>query len=165
MKILTLWLCLGSAILLSACATRPPLSALPPVGPAPVASGNAGPGIGTLVVYSAWSTFDNNYESDHSGYMVYAKDGQLVKWVPNFLEGDFTVEPPTRVKLPAGSYNVKAEGGKYGWVLVPIVIKEGATTPIYLDGDRHAVNALASDNAVVKLPNGQVIGWAANPVN
>ena|ERR1039458_3827673 len=95
--------------------------------------------------------------------MVYSSDGKLVRWVPNFIEGDFTVEPPTRVSLPPGLYTIKAEGGQYGWVNVPVVIKSGHTTPVYLDGDRHSIDPLASQNNVVRLPNGEIIGWAADP--
>jgi len=115
------------------------------------------------VVYSAWSCFDNYLTSDHSGYNIYSNDGKLVKWVPNFIEGDWTVEPPTRVHLPAGPYTIKAEGGIYGWILVPVVVKSGQTTPVYLDGERHSIDSLAGPNNLVRLPDGQVVGWAANP--
>ena len=162
MKNLKLWLCVGSLSLISACAS--PYAPLPPVGPAPTASAYTASGPGTLVVYSAASCFNNLYTFDHSGYMVYGNDGKLVKWVPNFIEGDLTVEPPTRVHLPAGSYKVKAEGGRYGWVVVPVVIKNGQTTPLYLDGERHSLDALANQNNTVRLPDGEIIGWAAHPV-
>jgi len=148
-------------MLLSACATCPPL---PPVGPAPVAAGYIESGNGTLVVYSAWSCFDTYLTSDHSGYNIYSNDGKLVKWVPNGIEGDWTVEPPTPVSLPPGSYKVKAEGGEYGWVIVPVVIKSGQTTPVYLDGGRHSIDSLAGRNNKVLLPDGRIVGWAANPL-
>ncbi len=160
MKNARLWFGIGSVGLLSACASYAPL---PPVGPAPATSSYTAPGHGLLVVYSAWSCFDNYVTSDHSGYMVYATDGKRVKWVPNFIEGDFEVEPPTRVSLPAGSYKIKAEGGIYGWVKVPVVIEEGRTTYVYLDGEHHAIDSSAHKKNVVKLPDGEVIGWAAIP--
>ncbi len=160
MKNRSLWLGIASLGLLSACASYRPL---PPVGPAPGASGYTASGGGSLVVYSAWSCFNNYWTIDHSGYMVYANDGKLVKWVPNCIEGDYTREPPTRVSLAGGSYRVKAEGGRYGWVIVPVVIKDGQTTSIYLDGGRHAIDAVADRQDVVKLPDGETVGWAANP--
>ncbi len=160
MKNLSLWLCAGSAILLTACVSCPPL---PPVGPSPVASSSSVPGTGTLVVYSAWSCFDTYLTSDHSGYTIYSNDGKRIKWVPNSIEGDWTVEPPTRVPLPPGTYKIKAEGGEYGWVIVPVVIKRGETTPVYLDGERHSIDSLASQDNSVRLPNGEIVGWAANP--
>jgi hypothetical protein len=160
MKFTSLWLCICSASLITACATCPPL---PPVGPAPAASASGAPGRGTLVVYSAWSCFDNYTTSDHSGYTIYSGDGHRIRWVPNGIEGDWTVEPPTRVSLPAGSYTIKAEGGIYGWILVPVVVKSGQTTPVYLDGERHSIDSLAGPNNLVRLPDGQVVGWAANP--
>jgi hypothetical protein len=161
MKKLSFWICAGSAVLLTACATCPPL---PPVGPSPVSSGPTEPGTGTLVVYSAWSCFDTYLTSDHSGYTIYSQDGKRIKYVPNCIEGDWTVEPPTRVSLPPGFYRIKAAGGVYGWVNVPVVVKSGETTPVYLDGERHSIDSLASQNDLVRLPDGQVVGWAANPL-
>jgi hypothetical protein len=119
--------------------------------------------MGTLVVYSAWSCFDTYLTSDHSGYTIYSNDGRRIKWVPNSIEGDWTVEPPTRVSLPPGMYKIRAEGGEYGWVIVPVVIKSGKTTPVYLDGERHSIDSLANLDNSVRLPDGQVVGWAANP--
>lgn len=159
MKNIRHWIWIFPVVLLTACASCP---SLPTVGPPPTALAPSIPGSGSLIVYSPWSCFDNYLTSDHSGYMIYSNDGKLVKWVPNGLEGDFTIEPPTRVKLPTGSYKVKAEGGKYGWINVPIEIKEGQTTCLYLDGEHHAIDALASGNSVVKLPDGEVIGFAAD---
>ena len=160
MKHPMLLLCFCCAGLLTACASSPPLR---PVGPAPGPQTLAPPGEGVLVVYSAWSCFDNYLTADHSGYNIYSNDGKLVKWVPNFIEGDWTVEPPTRVHLPAGSYTIKAEGGIYGWVYVPVVIKCDQTTPVYLDDENHPIASMASMNNVVKLPDGEIVGWAANP--
>lgn len=160
MKNLSVLLCAGPAILLTACATCPQL---PAVGPSPISSGYSESGMGTLVVYSAWSCFDTYLTSDHSGYTVYSEDGKRIKYVPNNIEGDWTVEPPTRVSLPPGAYRIKAEGGQYGWVNVPVVINGGETTPVYLDGERHSIDSLASWDNSVCLPDGQVVGWAANP--
>jgi hypothetical protein len=161
MKSRNLWLAIACIALLPACATyRQPL---PTVGPAPGATASTTAGKGNLVVYSAWSCFNNYDTIDHSGYMIYSTDGKLVKWVPNFIEGDYTAEPPTRVSLPAGSYQIKAEGGKYGWVMVPVMIKDGQTTSVYLDGERHGGDLAANPDNVVKLPDGEIIGWAANP--
>jgi hypothetical protein len=115
------------------------------------------------VVYSAWSCFDNYLTSEHSGYNIYLNDGKFLKYVPNAIEGDYTKEPPMRVHLPAGSYMIKAEWGIYGWVFVPVVIQCDQTTFVYLDGERHPIDSLASANNVVKLPDGEIVGWAANP--
>ena len=88
MKVRSLWVAIACLALLPACATHQP--PLPPVGPTPGATASTTAGKGNLVVYSAWSCFNNYDTTDHSGYMIYAKDGKLVKWVPNFIEGDYT---------------------------------------------------------------------------
>ena len=160
MKNAKLWFFLGSLGLLPACASYQPLA---PVGPAPVSTGYNAPGRGSLVVYSAWSCFDNYLTSEHSGYLIYREDGKLVRWVPNGIEGNIDLEQPTRVSLPPGRYRVKAEGGIYGWVTVPAVIQSGQTTYVYLDGGRHAIDSVAERGDVVKLPDGEAIGWAATP--
>ncbi len=163
MKKMGLWLGIGSVSLLSACSSFRPLAPLPPVGPAPVASGYTAPGTGSLMVYSRWSALNNYLTRDHTGYKIYAMNGKLVKWVPNCIEGDYMVEPPTRVSLPPGIYKIRTLAGVYGWVTVPVVIKHGLTTSVYLDGENHSIDSVAGQKSVVKLPDGEIAGWAANP--
>ena len=112
MKNARLWLGIGSLGLLSACASYVPL---PPVGPAPAASGYTAPGSGSLVVYSAWSCFDDYKTSDRSSYTIYSTDGKLIKWVPNCIEGDFDRRAPTRVSLARRLLQDKGRRGNI-WV-------------------------------------------------
>jgi hypothetical protein len=159
MKKIVLLICFSCTSLLTVCAAN---ELLPPVGPAPGPQTTAPPESGVLVVYSAWSANNNYGASNHSGYSIHSNDGKLVNYVPNAIEGDYTREPPARVTLPAGAYKIKAESSVYGWVVVSVVIKRGQTTPVYLDGERHPIDSLTNANIVVKLPDGEIVGWAAD---
>ena len=160
MKKLHLWIGLGCLAFLPACATTGAHLAINPVGPR-VASAGSLVGVGSLVVYSAASPFNDNYTEDHSSYKILASDGQLVRRVHNYIVGDFTYEPPSNVQLAAGSYVVRAESQDYGLVNVPVVIRGGQTTRVYLDCASQPANLRTARNTV-KLPDGQVIGWSAS---
>ncbi len=145
---------------LSACAFHDLPIAIQPVGPSPSSSSGFS-ARGTLVVYSGWSVFNNYDTINHSGYTVYSGAGKLVKWVPNYLEGNISSEPPSQVSLPAGSYMVRAISEDYGRVTVPVVIKGGKTTFVYLDNASQPPYLQRNQTNVVKLPDGQVVGWVA----
>jgi hypothetical protein len=159
MKHTSLWVGICAASLLAACVTQ--TVSVPPVGPGPAAASGNELGTGRLAVYSAWSVLDNYLQRNHSGYTIYSANGDKVKWVSNGVEGDYNVTTPPSINLPAGRYNVRAQAGQYGWITVPTVIRAGQTTIIYLDGERHPIDSFAGQKNVVKLPNGEVIGWAA----
>src|SRR5437763_4096853 len=88
---------------------------------------------GSLEVYSATDEFkdgDARY-FPHSSYAVYTTDGKLLKNVGNHISR--TDEIPEIVALPVGSYTVVAQAEKYGYVRVPVAIKEGQRTILDLD--------------------------------
>jgi hypothetical protein len=160
MKKLLVWIGLGCLAFLPACATTGARLAIDPVGPR-LASAGSPAGVGSLVVYSASAPFNDNYTEDHSSYKILASDGTLIRRVHNYIVGDFTDEPPSNVQLPAGTYTVRAESQDYGLVNVPVVIRGGETTRVYLDCSSQPANLRAARNTV-KLPDGQVIGWSAS---
>ena len=88
---------------------------------------------GSLEVYSATDEFkdgDARY-FPHSSYAIYTTDGKLLKSVGNHISR--TDEIPEIVALPVGSYTVVARAEKYGYVRVPVAIKEGQRTILDLD--------------------------------
>jgi len=88
---------------------------------------------GSLEVYSATDEFkdgDARY-FPHSSYAIYTTDGKLLKSVENHFSR--TDEIPEIVALPVGSYTVVARAEKYGYVRVPVAIKEGQRTILDLD--------------------------------
>lgn len=158
MKIRGYCLLIGCSILLSGCAFDNHPLALAPVGPQPLPELN-GPGQGGLQVYSAWDALDNRYRRSHSDYKIFASDGKLVKRVSNSI--CFDDYDPVEVQLPAGEYRILAMSQSAGRVLVPVRIAAGLTTSVYLDGYDYLRNSLIGSNHVVKLPDGQIVGWAA----
>jgi len=159
MKKWHVWFALLSLGFLPACASPGAHLAIQPVGPRS-SEASSRYGQGYLVVYSALSPFNNYDTTDHSGYAVLSTNGKLVRRVHNHIIGDFTAEPPTDVRLPAGRYVVKAESQDYGILNVPVVIRSGETTQVYLDCSSQPANLLAQTADTVRLPDGQIIGWA-----
>jgi hypothetical protein len=131
MKNWHIWLALLSLGFLPACASPGTHLAIQPVGPRS-SEASSQYGQGSLMVYSALSPFNNYDTTDHSGYAVWSTDGKLVRRVHNHIMGDFTAEPPSNVRLPAGEYVVKAESQDYGIVNVPVVIRSGETTHVFI---------------------------------
>src|SRR5204863_1369676 len=88
---------------------------------------------GSLEVYSATDEFNDggSLYYPHSSYAIYAPDGKLFKNVENHISG--TDEIPEIVALPVGSYTVVAQAEKYGYVRVPVAIKDGQRTILDLD--------------------------------
>jgi len=65
---------------------------------------------------------------------------------------------PAQVHLLPGRYEVKALRTGGGYVVVPVLIEAGQKTVLDLDGTTMPQQAA---NDVVRLPDGQVIGWRA----
>jgi hypothetical protein len=153
------WLSL--LLLLSACSLNPRPTVLETtVGPAP-AQASRPANQGYLVVYSAWSSFvDQGYMAHHSRYNLASQDGTMTKEVLNYR--DRFDEGPIRLPLPPGSYQLTARAAHYGKVVVPVMIKEHQTTFVYLDGSSHPEIPLTQTTNLVKLPNGQIVGWSAS---
>jgi hypothetical protein len=160
---------LGIGVIASSCAFNREAVIDQPVGPPPEASGTAAskPGSdGTLIVYSRFDTGEAPSDDDasmptHTAYDIYTFDGQFVRHVRNRTGGRF-VEAPDSIALPAGRYTVSAMAQEYGTVSVPVVIVSGRTTTIHLDSNEFA-SAQEQTGAVVRLPDGQIVGWLAQP--
>jgi hypothetical protein len=57
---------------------------------------------------------------------------------------------------------VKARSQDYGNIEAPVVIKNGRTTILYLDGSTQPHPSAADRPKFVRLPDGQLVGWAAS---
>lgn len=170
----------GAALLwLTGCASVSRVVVTEPVGPGPAAS-PAGSGEGSLVLYSArtpagvdvcqeewrWNNdFGKNeflHPAAHGDYVIYARNGQLVQPVRNARDGNDGT--PTVVALPAGTYQVEAEGincdSDRVRVLLTVVIQPGQTTLAHLDGAWNPPGPYRASE-VAKLPCGRIIGWRA----
>lgn len=135
---------------------------LDPVGPAPVTKEQS-VAKGYLKVYSATETHTDgeiNYYP-HTDYRVYAADGTLFKRVFNAIS--IHDEDPLVVRLPVGTYTVKARSEDYGLVDVPVVIKSDQITTVHLEHDWKLDSRHVNKATHVQLPNGQVVGWRATP--
>jgi len=150
----SIWLAAVCAMLALPCCApiRQPI-VTEPVGPEPVAK-PTGP-VGFLKVYSETdaSSADDIMYAAHSGYTIYSSDGQVFRKVREILG------PPLMVSLPEGTYKVQAKAASYGMVVVPVVIKEGRTTSLYLEGDWKPDLEEFKQADLARLPNGTMIGW------
>ena len=158
LRLLTL-VCLGW--LCASCATHRHL-VLDPVGPPSATSPLDFVGTGFLKVYSATETrevgkFINYYP--HTPYTIYSTNGQKFRWIENSVA--FIDESPALVRLPAGAYTIEAKDDDYGRVVVPIVIKGGDTTIVYLEARKLPSGEALSPTNAVRLPNGRLVGWRA----
>jgi hypothetical protein len=151
----------GAVALLSACANQGTPVAVQAVGPAPREEA-AGSREGFLVVYSAWGIVNENKApvDHHSRYTIMSDDGKMSHVVINHI--DRFDEGPIRVPLPAGPYKVSALSAHSGRVIVPVIIAPRQTTYVYLDGQTRPNLAAGQQADVVKLPNGDVVGWAVS---
>lgn len=151
------------SLLLPGCSLHQPQAVVPPVGPAP-ASPTSHDSDGYLVVYSAWSNFvDQGSTAHHSRYTITADNRAMPRQIVN--HADRFDEGPIHLPLPPGSYHVKARSAHFGRVTVPVIIRPRQTTFVYLDGSSHANVPSAPQISAVKLPDGEIVGWAANTAN
>jgi hypothetical protein len=166
MKRIILFL-LGAAFVpfFSGCISKP--MALSAVGPDPASGTAAASGAnGRLQVFSATQTRTaenteadyNGYFYPHSSYEIKDDSGQTVKYVRN--RANFMDESPDVVRLPAGHYNVVAESTCCGLVTVPVVIEQGKTTAVHLDGNWMPPRKTSPDQ-LVGLPDGAIAGWSS----
>lgn len=145
--------------LLPACTTPSTPMALQAVGPAPREEAN-GAQEGYLMVYSAWGIVNENKApvDHHSRYTVMSEDGKMNRVIINHV--DRFDEGPLRVALAAGAYKVSALSAHSGRVIVPVIIAPQQTTYVYLDGQSRPKPVGDEPADLVKLPDGQVVGWA-----
>jgi len=130
------------------------------VGPAPT-EGAKQEGQGYLVVYSAWSNFvDPGSVGHHSRINLSAEDGSNSREILNYA--DRFDEGPIRIPLAPGAYRVRARSAHFGKLTVPVVIRPRQTTFVCLDGGSHADTPPPEVPEVVRLPNGEVVGWSAS---
>lgn len=152
--------CLGLALLLSGCASAPPL-ALDRVGPSrELASVRSNEG--NLTVYSAWSPLMNMVDPDtplHSDYVILSSDGTIVRKVKNWQSK--VLRDPASISLPPGLYTVEAAAADHGKVQVPVLIEGHRTTIIHLDGEPDGGFKGVAQSELVSLPDGYVVGWRA----
>jgi hypothetical protein len=94
----------------------------------------------------------------HGSYYVYDPSGKLLEHVHN--TSGYYEQAPRRVVLPAARYLVKARAKDYFWVDVPVTIVGGRTTEVHLD-DKWSLPDDASNEDLVSMPNGNLVGWAA----
>lgn len=146
----------GLSLGIAACTSNRQHASLPPIGPAPAV---ARAPEGWLVVYSALEPQQLTGESEviprHSGYEIYSAGGKHLRYVNNYMLG------PDRVSLPPGNYIVVASATGYSKVTAPVVIKDGKTTDVHLDGSAPPIGREAPVSDVVRLPDGTIVGWRA----
>lgn len=146
----------------SGCSWQPKQAMIQPVGPAPSGKDNA-THFGYLVVYSAWSSFvDQGSTGHHSRYTLTSDNAAISKEVINHV--DRFDEGPIRLPLHPGSYRVRARSAHFGRVNVPVIIQDGQTTFVYLDGAAHPQTP-SEQSSAVRLPNGEIVGWSSTVAN
>jgi hypothetical protein len=138
------------------CATSGPAAAEPSAAaPSPPSSRN-----GDLTVYSETysPTLEQSEYSAHSDYTISTVDDHVIEHVTN-ATGSFNSRP-ARVSLPAGNYHVRAQynGGRF--VTFTVVIEPDKATVVDLDGEALSQGRAAAKE-MVRLPDGQVVGWSA----
>ena len=154
------------AMALAGCATPAAPIVLAPVGPAPA---TATPAVetGTLVVYTPFDPHAHFTDVDpdrrhHTDYTLQAADGRWLRRGHN--DTGTVLEGPVAVALPPGHYRVLAEANGWGEVVVPVVITARRETCLHLEGGGPAPRAgRSTPDGFVRLPDGQVVGWAAAP--
>lgn len=144
--------------MLTACAT--PRQVLEAVGPA-APSARSEAGSGRLVVFTPQeqtSSGEVTYQQ-HSSYRVLTLEGQLVQFVRNQSGGRDS--QPDVVLLPAGSYVVQASAERLGPVSVPVLVQSLKTTEVHLRPGWKPDLEGRGKSDVIRLPNGQPVGWRA----
>lgn len=135
-----------------------------PVGP-PLQTSHVPSSNGNLVVYSGFEVtevtgFAYEYAKPHTPYVIYTPDGKWVKRVRNYAGG--MLDDPETVSLPAGNYKVSAKANGYARVTLPVVVAVGKTTVVHLDSSGFNLARQNPKANLVRLPDGQIIGWLAN---
>jgi hypothetical protein len=146
--------CVMGLTALVGCAARPPFVVHDTIGPQRPRRRTDG----ELVVYSATyvTAANQSLYPVHSDYTLADESGKPYD-IRN-RSGLFGSDP-AQVHLLPGRYEVKALRTGAGYVVVPVLIEAGQKTVLDLDGT--AMPQQSARNDVVRLPDGQVIGWRA----
>lgn len=118
---------------------------------------------GHLMVYSGWdiTNMENPDQPQHAAYLIVSESGELVGRIRN--HGGVTNEDPVPVPLAPGRYRIESRASGFGLVIVPVVIRRGQVTTVWLDGAHDVARVPKDDSHLVRLPNGQVVGWRDEP--
>jgi hypothetical protein len=149
-------LLLATIGILAGCSIAPPTVVHETVGPTVTISDEQHNGFLRVFTATAWMTDgDGPSQLNYTDYQVTAADGSLFKEISN---GN---EEPARVTLPKGTYTVIAQSDTSGTVNVPVKIETGRITEVHLDGEWKEASVRFSSVNLVRLPNGQPIGFRA----
>jgi hypothetical protein len=116
--------------------------------------------MGSLIVYSAWDRFDtlDAEHLKHTSYTVSSEQGTQVIHVRN-RQGSFEGDPQA-VSLAPGRYWIEARATNVGPLKLLVVIRQGETTVVYLDGTTGPTAAAAPGTNWVRQPSGLIVGWS-----
>jgi hypothetical protein len=147
---------------LTGCASDSNQTSIETVGPKPVGPANPSDN-GTLIVYSAFATDADFYNSNpfgrrYTNYKILTADGHLYERVQN--NNGTLMQDALPVSLPPGNYQVNAESNGHGKLKVPVAIAAHQTTILHLEGGGfwQQREGLDQTNAV-RLPSGEIIGY------
>lgn len=159
-------------LLLTGCVSSGPDLVLAPVGPPPPTNSSTGSmtsadsSRGSLVVYSACEVHPDFNATDptrrrYTDYQIVDEQGQVREVVHN--NSSMLWEGPVEIPLPAGRYRIVARAMSYGRVTIPVVIVPRKLTQVHLNGgDSWPGVSHLKDVPLVRLPNGQAVGWPAD---
>jgi hypothetical protein len=150
-------LSLFASLLATGCAVAPPTAARETVGPRVTAATAARHGFLQVYSRSIWTTADDLETSllSYTDYDIKSANGATLKRVIN---GD---DEPERVELPDGRYTVVDQADVSGTVSVPVAIEAGRITVVHLDQEAEQAFAGIAPTDLVRLPDGQAIGFRA----
>lgn len=154
-------------VFLSGCATANHGPVFDTVGP-PISSSKATDfNNGSLTVYSAYEVnADFNARDpnrpEYSDYKIFTPDGKLLQKVHN--NSGTILQDAMPVELPPGKFTVRARANGYGFVTIPVIIESRKTTILHLEGGSFWPDeSVFNQTNAVRLPDGLVIGWKAQP--
>ncbi len=148
-----------AAVGLTGCAAGQPRVISETIGPAQAPAVNR-TDRGSLLVYSDWDKYDT-LDADHqkhTAYRISPEQGGQTILVRN-RKGSFG-ESPEAVELAPGKYVIEAQANQLGTVRVPVRVRTGETTVVYLDGVTAppAVERTQTEKWV-RHPSGGILGW------
>ena len=149
------------SVVIVGCSSNPTTVLVSAIGPSPSAPINGALSDGQLQVYTATEGHDEDavYYYPHSAYTIFGANGEKVRYVRNHI--DRYDETPQIVSLAPGAYTVRGRADGYGYITVPVIVKSGRRTSVYLNRTRRPVLSQAEERLLVRLPDGRAVGWRA----